>query len=384
MRARMLILAALLAAGCRDAASVPDFGVREPHTDSGTVRLTYSIRDDRTPVWRGDSVYYMTSGQPTVSRAHEWIAAIHRLGPVTRALLPDQDLTSALPKRFGAPALSGDGTSIAIVEVTDTSDLTTCSMIMCDSVALTDRGTVPHIRRARLHVRRLANARITEATLDIPFDGHERLPDPDPRGVSPVYALRVHPFHVRYSGDRDPVFRPSFSPDGNRIAFSDGLNVYVWTVGGAVTVLPGSADGVFPAWSPDGQWIAFSKLDRREPINDFCTCLGSTGRPAEYYDRAVYASGRELTQLMLVRPDGTGLRELGEGYAPAWTPDGSGVVVSRSDGFLWEVPLSGTPRRIDATESGREPALSADGRLLAFARLVQPRNADIWIVPFTR
>jgi len=383
MRARVLVLAALIA-GCRDAASVPEYNVRGPQPDSGTIRLTYNVRDDRVPVWNGDSVYYATSGQPTVSRAHEWIAAMHRLGPVTRALLPDQELTSALPKRFGAPALSRDGSTIAMVEVTDTSNLTTCSRIVCNDVELIDRSSIPHLRGARLHVRRLADAKVTEATLDIPIDGHERFIGHHPSGRSLVYLLRTHPFHVRYARDRDQVFRPSFSPDGGRLAFSDGLNVYVWTVGGSVSVVPGSDDGVFPAWSPDGQWIAFSKLFREPPVTDFCTCYSQTGPIAESYDRTVFSSDGHVPRLWLVRPDGTGLRELGEGYAPAWTPDSRGVVVSRGDGFLWEVPVNGAPRRIDETLAGREPALSADGRLLAFARMVQPRNADIWIVPFTR
>src|SRR5207249_11057314 len=58
---------------------------------------------------------------------------------------------------------------------------------------------------------------------------------------------------------------PSFSPDGNQIAFvwdgqnHDNFDIYVMQVGGATPfrLTTGPASDVFPAWSPDGREIAF-------------------------------------------------------------------------------------------------------------------------------
>jgi len=382
MRAHICACALLVLTGCRDAV-VPDYDRRGPHADTGAVRLTYSIRDDRVPTWRGDSLYYSTSGQPNLSRAHEWIAAIHRLGPIASVLLPDQGLTAAFPTRFGAPAISPDGSTIALVEVTDTASLALCGFIRCNGSDLTDRVGIPHIQAARLHVRQLQpDGSITTAVLDIAFDGREPFVGRHPSGLFPVVVMRAHPFQQRYSRDRDQIFRPAFSPDGDRIAFSDGLKIYVWQIGAAVTLIPGTDDGVFPAWSPDGEWIAFSRLQRGPPETGFCECWApAASQPGEYYDRTVYGDAMDPPQVTLVRPDGSEMRELGEGYAPAWTPGGASVIVSRSDGFLWEIALDGAARRIDGTNGANEPAVSADGRFVAFARLVYPGNSDIWVVP---
>ena len=64
-----------------------------------------------------------------------------------------------------------------------------------------------------------------------------------------------------------------------------------------------------PNWSPDGNWLAFSR--EHEPH------MGKTGSTA--YRRDIY----------LIRPDGTGLQRLtrldGANIEPAWSPDGKRI-----------------------------------------------------------
>jgi Tol biopolymer transport system component len=94
--------------------------------------------------------------------------------------------------------------------------------------------------------------------------------------------------------------------------------------------------------------------------------------------------------LILINPDGTNPRALGLGEAPAWSPDGNTLVFQR-DGQLFRAAANGanaTP--IPNTEFAYEPAISPNGRFLAFTRDAsgrdRPSNSiipnDIWVIDF--
>jgi TolB protein len=154
---------------------------------------------------------------------------------------------------------------------------------------------------------------------------------------------------------------PSWSPDGRRIAYTrfverSGFAVYV--VGSAGGPARRLARGRDPLWSPDGKLIAFHR--------------GS----------AVY----------VVRPDGHGVRALGPGLEAAWSRDGSQLAVLRERrvveagrsrlvrDLVVVRPDGGARRRVFTGPDGtHDLSWSADGRLLVTAADL-PHRGELYVV----
>jgi Tol biopolymer transport system component len=198
-----------------------------------------------------------------------------------------------------------------------------------------------------------------------------------------VWLVDVHPFHTAFENEDVLIFRGSLSPDGARMVFSDGLQLRIWNTNtGATPIVPGTDDGASAAWSPDGEWIAFTRYERGTP--ETSTCEHYTEGVLGVFPDTVFCLQQRTTWpiarrvLTLVRADGTDLQELGDGEDAAWTPD-SGALFFRRNDQLHRIELSsGMTQAVTGTSGGREPAVSPDGNEIAFARRGSSGTHDIW------
>jgi Tol biopolymer transport system component len=246
--------------------------------------------------------------------------------------------------------------------------------------------TQPEVTGGTLRIRSLTPTQADLASLAVSFRGRAYDTSRPPPGVLGLTILHALPFQRRFSEYRVPAFRPSWSPDGARLVFSDGLRLLLWTPGSAPAPVAGTNDAAWPAWSPDNQWIAYTQLPRGDSTTVTCTCLVGTKDlfPIDVQDRTIYKDALSPGTLTVIRPDGTGKRELGEGEAPAWLPDGSALILRRN-GALWRINPDGSgATQIAGTAGGQSPAVSSDGKYIAFARRNSGRDWDIWTVPLIR
>ncbi|HEX9823242.1 MAG TPA: hypothetical protein VGB51_02470 [Actinomycetota bacterium] len=202
--------------------------------------------------------------------------------------------------------------------------------------------------------------------------------------------------------------RPGQNEDGNRlIAFvrstTQGDRIYVMREDGTGTrqVLEDDREQHDPAWSPDGQWIAFSTevggLFKVRPDGSDLTPLSRSYRgardPAWSPDGAMIAYSAEGPYRMLLidpvdGPPGAPIPAYpwpGNSSSPTWSPDGSRLAYVNDAGRsadlyvrpVWD-PRSGPPVVDQLTEDGGpddlSPAWSPEGDTIAFVS-----KGDLWL-----
>jgi Tol biopolymer transport system component/DNA-binding winged helix-turn-helix (wHTH) protein len=188
-------------------------------------------------------------------------------------------------------------------------------------------------------------------------------------GVSSVSEAKSVPLTSLVGSE----YMPAFSPDGKQVAFvwsgnegSDSQVCVKLIDAGAqlrLTNLPGPVS--FPAWSPDSQFIAYAR-----------EAAGALG----YY--IVSAIGGPERQIVKMGRSGSGGLD--------WLPDGKHLVVSQMPEGARASPLL-----ILAADTGKQyvlttppersigdlsPAISPDGRMLAFVRMTASDVADLYVM----
>jgi len=151
----------------------------------------------------------------------------------------------------------------------------------------------------------------------------------------------------------------TWSPDGRRLAFvgtpADSVNgaseIFVVDVDGSnlVQITHDEVDAFDPAWSPDSTRIAV-----RQNVTDPSVPDGSN--------------------VVVIRADGSGVKVLGPGGNPVWSPDGEQLAMTVSDGgssHIWVQSADGGNRRqvTDVAVASARSAWSPDGQSLVFSSL---------------
>lgn len=179
---------------------------------------------------------------------------------------------------------------------------------------------------------------------------------------------------------------PSFSPEGDRVVFMwegkdrNNWDIYVKLVGqeSLQRLTEDPAIDWSPAWSPDGKHIAFVRRDAKAKSSELMVIPAIGGKERSVLRGALQENVSTWNQLARL---------------VAWHPDSEHLIVSHAEQpgqphFLHAVSIAtGRIRKLthmDGKMDGdMDPAVSPDGRQLAFRRKFGGWNSDVYVVPLT-
>jgi Tol biopolymer transport system component len=183
-------------------------------------------------------------------------------------------------------------------------------------------------------------------------------------GFPHIYLINADGTDQRLLTDQPGRF-PAFSPDGDKIAFDSGgqtsANVFVINSDGTgltqITHEP-AARNIRPAWSPDGDKLAFTS--RRDGVDHIYVMNADGSDPTRLTDTS------------------------NADNAAAWSPDGDKILFERNLGpaagqqDIFEMNADGSGQATDLSDNypGRDedPDWSPSGRKIAFERDLGPAD----------
>ncbi len=172
-------------------------------------------------------------------------------------------------------------------------------------------------------------------------------------------------------------FNPSISPNGTKIAFDSGGQLWTMDINGNNALpIPGPITGTDPSWSSDGSTLAYISAGNVWTVSSAGTGAlqrtsgGTASGPAFSPDGSLIAYVEGATGIWTVPAGGGPSTSIvgGPDSNPSWSPDGSRIAFS-AGGQIWLVNSdgSGQTKLNDPSHTDTNPTWSPDGTLIAFA-----------------
>ena len=185
-------------------------------------------------------------------------------------------------------------------------------------------------------------------------------------GVSEPASLEWYGRDGKLQSEAAPpgIYREtSLAPDGRGLAFTEGLTLWVRDLvrGTATRVTDDDEDHMFPVWSPDGTWLAFT-----------------TNRTAGSEIRKKFSSGLGEEELVVTLDQ--------VAYVRSWSPDGRFLAYqalgsgTEWDCWLYSFEEDDVRPLVTTRFSDVDPAFSPDNRWLAYTSSESGR-LEIYVVP---
>jgi eukaryotic-like serine/threonine-protein kinase len=194
-------------------------------------------------------------------------------------------------------------------------------------------------------------------------DGNSIAYSSDHNGNFEIYVKPLAPGsrEIQITSDGQQNFEPAWSPDGQYVAFYSRNRGGIWIAppsGGTLKQL--TRFGSHPKWSRDGSLIAFQS----DPLTDLGAQAAPSQPPSTIWVVSANGSG-DPTQITKVgNPPG------GHG-APAWSADGKHIVFCVSDyggTSIWTVGSNGNNAK-QIVNYGLDPVYAPDGESIYYASL---------------